>query len=138
MNSHRQKIASVVDPQRRGTSSPGRTEPREKSHMSTRIALVCAAALLVASAGPQLIARANAPVAAAASKIRAATQSGHQSIDGVDYYYELHGAGEPLLLLHGGLDSAGTPGTPWSIDMLGPLLGKLAESRQVIAVDLQG
>jgi pimeloyl-ACP methyl ester carboxylesterase len=29
--------------------------------------------------------------------------SGHESIRGVDYYYEVHGAGESLLLLHGGL-----------------------------------
>lgn len=97
--------------------------------MSTRIALVCSAALLVASAGPRLIARANAPVAAAAPKANMAAQSGRQTIDGIDYYYELHGAGEPLLLLHGGLGS---------IDMLGPVLSKLAESRRVIAVDLQG
>jgi pimeloyl-ACP methyl ester carboxylesterase len=49
--------------------------------------------------------------------------------DGVNYYYEIHGQGEPLLLLHGGLTS---------IDMLGPILPALAKQRQVIAVDLQG
>lgn len=51
------------------------------------------------------------------------------TIDGVDYYYEVHGRGEPLLLLHGGLGS---------IDMFGPALPALARARQVIAVDLQG
>ena len=45
------------------------------------------------------------------------------------YYYEIHGEGEPLLLLHGGLGS---------IDMFGPVLPLLAKSRQVIAVDLHG
>jgi len=49
--------------------------------------------------------------------------------DGVNYYYEIHGKGQPLLLLHGGL---------FSIDMFGPSLPALARRRQVIAVDLQG
>ena len=57
------------------------------------------------------------------------TKSGHVEINGIHYYYELHGKGEPLLLLHGGLGS---------IDMFGPNLATLAEHRQVIAVDLQG
>src|SRR5258706_10649219 len=53
-----------------------------------------------------------------------------ESINGVDYYYEVHGKGDPVLLLHGGLGS---------IDMFRPgLLPKLAEKRKVIAVDLQG
>jgi pimeloyl-ACP methyl ester carboxylesterase len=50
--------------------------------------------------------------------------------NGVTYYYERHGAGEPLLLLHGGLGS---------IDMFRDLvLPALAQSREVIAVDLHG
>lgn len=49
--------------------------------------------------------------------------------DGVIYYYEIHGQGEPLLLLHGGL---------MSIDLSGQVLQALATKRQVIAVDLQG
>jgi pimeloyl-ACP methyl ester carboxylesterase len=51
------------------------------------------------------------------------------AIDGVNYYYELHGKGEPLLLLHGGLGS---------IDMFRPMLPTLAANRLVIAVDLHG
>jgi len=56
-------------------------------------------------------------------------KSGHISANGVSYYYQVHGKGEPLLLLHGGLGQ---------IEMFGPILGMLAESRQVIGVDLQG
>ena len=57
------------------------------------------------------------------------TRSSHVEANGVNYYYEVHGAGEPLLLLHGGLGS---------IDMFGPVLPALAKEREVIAVDLHG
>jgi pimeloyl-ACP methyl ester carboxylesterase len=56
-------------------------------------------------------------------------RSGRVAANGIDYYYEIHGRGEPLLLLHGGLGS---------IDMFGPVLGTLAAQHQVIAVDLHG
>jgi pimeloyl-ACP methyl ester carboxylesterase len=49
--------------------------------------------------------------------------------NGVPYYYEVHGTGEPVLLLHGGLGST---------DMFEPALPELEENRQVIAVDLHG
>jgi pimeloyl-ACP methyl ester carboxylesterase len=49
--------------------------------------------------------------------------------NGINYYYEIHGTGEPLLLLHGGLGS---------IEMFEPDLPALAKARQVIAVDLHG
>lgn len=51
------------------------------------------------------------------------------SVNGLNYYYEIHGEGEPLLLLHGGLGS---------IDMFEPILPILTEKRQVIGVDLHG
>ena len=34
-----------------------------------------------------------------------AVKSGRVEVNGVNYYYEIHGNGEPLLLLHGGLGS---------------------------------
>ena len=31
--------------------------------------------------------------------------AGRVNANGIDYYYEIHGEGEPLLVLHGGLGS---------------------------------
>ena len=56
-------------------------------------------------------------------------KSGRIPANGVNYYYEVYGKGEPLLLLHGGLGN---------IEMFGPVLARLAAERQVIAVDLHG
>jgi pimeloyl-ACP methyl ester carboxylesterase len=67
-----------------------------------------------------------APAVAAAP---AAKPSGHVPLNGVDYYYEVRGKGEPLLLLHGGLGST---------DMFKPVMPTFTKARQVIAVDLQG
>jgi|SRR5688500_5827343 len=61
--------------------------------------------------------------------LAAPTKSGRLDVNGVSYYYEIHGTGSPLLLLHGGLGS---------IDMFGPVLPALAKTRKVIAVDLHG
>ena len=55
--------------------------------------------------------------------------TGYVSANDIEYYYEIHGEGEPLLLLHGGLGSA---------DMFEPILPILTENRQVIGVDLHG
>src|SRR5258707_5689936 len=57
------------------------------------------------------------------------SKNGYASVNGLNLYYEIHGVGEPLILLHGGLGS---------IDMFGEVLPLLAKGRQVIAVDLQG
>jgi pimeloyl-ACP methyl ester carboxylesterase len=59
----------------------------------------------------------------------ATPKSGHVKTNGLDYYYEISGAGEPLLLLHGGLGSTG---------MFAPIMPALTDHRTVIAVDLQG
>jgi pimeloyl-ACP methyl ester carboxylesterase len=60
---------------------------------------------------------------------QAKPKGAYADANGLRYYYEIHGKGEPLLLLHGGLGS---------IDMFGPALPALAKSRRVIAVDLHG
>jgi pimeloyl-ACP methyl ester carboxylesterase len=60
----------------------------------------------------------------------ARTRPGHYAdVNGIKLYYEIHGAGRPLVLLHGGLGA---------IEMFGPTLTALAKGHKVIAVDLQG
>jgi pimeloyl-ACP methyl ester carboxylesterase len=53
----------------------------------------------------------------------------YADVNGINLYYETHGSGRPLVLLHGGLMSGET---------FGPVLPELAKNHQVIAVDLQG
>jgi pimeloyl-ACP methyl ester carboxylesterase len=53
----------------------------------------------------------------------------YAAINGINLYYEIHGQGRPLILLHGGLGSG---------EMFGPTLPTLAEKHQVILPDLQG
>ncbi len=60
----------------------------------------------------------------------AAAQTNYASVNGLNMYYEIHGAGRPLVLLHGAYM---TIPSAW-----GKLLPTLAETRQVIAVELQG
>jgi pimeloyl-ACP methyl ester carboxylesterase len=70
-----------------------------------------------------MLALASLPAAAAAKK------SGYVKTNGLEYYYEISGTGEPLLLLHGGLGST---------DMFAPIMPALTDHRTVIAVDLHG
>lgn len=94
-------------------------------------ALAALATLAAALAAPASI-RAqgeNAATHTQAPTRPAPARSGYVQANGVSYYYEVHGQGEPLLLLHGGLGS---------IDMFGPVLPLLAQGRQVIGVDLHG
>src|SRR5690349_19617214 len=53
----------------------------------------------------------------------------YADVNGINLYYETHGAGRPMILLHGGLGSG---------EMFGPVLPQLAERHQVVTVDLQG
>jgi pimeloyl-ACP methyl ester carboxylesterase len=53
----------------------------------------------------------------------------YADVNGINLYYETHGTGRPLILLHGGLASG---------EMFGPVVPALADHHQVIAVDLQG
>lgn len=56
------------------------------------------------------------------------SKGNYAAVNGLDIYYEIHGSGEPLILLHGGVGA---------IEMFGEVLPLLVEGRQVIGVDLQ-
>src|ERR687886_428539 len=58
-----------------------------------------------------------------------APRTGYAPVNGLNMYYEIHGEGQPLLLLHGAFSAIGTS--------FGKLLPGLSEGRQVIGVELQ-
>jgi len=53
----------------------------------------------------------------------------YAEVNGVKMYYEIHGTGLPLVVLHGAFMTIGA---------MGAIVAALAEARQVIAVELQG
>jgi pimeloyl-ACP methyl ester carboxylesterase len=55
--------------------------------------------------------------------------SGYAPVNGLQMYYEIHGTGQPLVLLHGAFSAIGTS--------FGALIPGLAKTRQVIGVELQ-
>jgi pimeloyl-ACP methyl ester carboxylesterase len=56
-------------------------------------------------------------------------RGGYASVNGLSMYYEVRGTGRPLVLLHGAY---------MTIEAMGEIVPSLAETRQVIAVELQG
>jgi pimeloyl-ACP methyl ester carboxylesterase len=58
-----------------------------------------------------------------------ARQAGYIPANGANLYYEMHGYGQPLLLLHGGLGT---------VEMFAGLVPELAGGRRVIPVELPG
>jgi pimeloyl-ACP methyl ester carboxylesterase len=58
-----------------------------------------------------------------------APKTGYAPVNGLQMYYEIHGTGRPLVLLHGALTTVDTS--------FGKLLPELAKTRQVIAVEQQ-
>ncbi len=57
-----------------------------------------------------------------------AVQGNYATVNGLEMYYEIHGEGRPLVLMHGAY---------MTIAGFGELLAALAATRQVIAVELQ-
>jgi len=56
-------------------------------------------------------------------------EGNYASVNGLNMYYESHGTGQPLVLLHGAY---------MTIDAMGEILPSLAGARRVVAVELQG
>jgi pimeloyl-ACP methyl ester carboxylesterase len=88
---------------------------------------------MAAATGTSLVAPvrsfAQAETTTAGSTMETAPQTGYAPVNGLEMYYEIHGAGEPLVLLHGAFGA---------IDVWGPILTTLAKHHQVIAVEFQG
>jgi pimeloyl-ACP methyl ester carboxylesterase len=74
------------------------------------------------------IVAAGLTLAASGASAQTQPETGYAPVNGIELYYEIHGTGDPLVLIHGGVGL---------IEMFGPLLPALAAGRQVIAVDLQ-
>jgi pimeloyl-ACP methyl ester carboxylesterase len=55
--------------------------------------------------------------------------TGYAPVNGLEMYYEIHGSGRPLVLLHGNLSTIGVD--------FGGIIPSLAKQRQVIAVEQQ-
>src|SRR6266487_685141 len=58
---------------------------------------------------------------------RTLVESGYAPVNGLEMYYEIHGSGRPLVLLHGNLSTIGTS--------FGKVLPRLASTRRIIAVE---
>jgi pimeloyl-ACP methyl ester carboxylesterase len=56
--------------------------------------------------------------------------TGYATVNGVKMYYEVHGSGEPAVLLHGAFMTITNNWTGW--------IGELSKTRKVIAVEMQG
>jgi pimeloyl-ACP methyl ester carboxylesterase len=96
--------------------------------MSVKMLIALIAAVIASFAVPTIV-QAVQEKASMQTATPKPVKTGHAAVNGVNYYYAFYGTGEPLLLLHGGLGQ---------IEMFGPNLTKLAQSWQVIGVDLQG
>ena len=66
---------------------------------------------------------------ATATSATAAGVGHYADVNGLQLYYESHGTGRPLILLHGGLGAG---------EMFEPVLPQFAANHQVITPDLQG
>ncbi len=56
--------------------------------------------------------------------------TGYAPVNGLKMYYEIHGSGEPVALLHGAFMTITNNWTGW--------IGELSKTRKVIAVEMQG
>lgn len=85
-------------------------------YSTRRIVMVCL--FLVLIVGPSF------------SQQKQNAKSGYASINGLKMYYEVHGKGEPMILLHGAYQSVDK--------MMRGIIAEYATTRQVIAFEFQG
>lgn len=83
-------------------------------------------ALRVAAVGVATVSTMSLP--AQAQEMRP-TSSGYAAAEGLEIYYEVYGEGEPIVVLAGGL---------MPIRTMAQITGPLSDTRQVIAIDLEG
>lgn len=94
------------------------------------LALAAAGLLLSAQPGAAQAPRSTAPGSGTAAAERGANPAGRYfTVDGLRMYYEVHGAGRPLVLIHGALSTI-------DVDFGGVIPG-FARGRRVIAVEQQ-
>src|SRR5260370_26123573 len=56
--------------------------------------------------------------------------TGYAPVNGLKMYYEVHGSGDPVVLLHGSFMTITNNWPQW--------IGELSKTRKVIAVEMQG
>ena len=56
--------------------------------------------------------------------------TGYAPVNGINMYYEVHGGGEPVVLLHGAFMTITNNWAGW--------IGQLSKTRKVIAIEMQG
>lgn len=69
------------------------------------------------------------PTTAGAQAMRTPESKGYADVNGVELYYEVHGDGPPLIMLHGGVDPS---------ELLGAPLMEMARAHKVVALHYQG
>src|SRR5215471_7011504 len=86
-----------------------------KPRLLVLVAAACAVSAHATTAGGQAM--------------RTPESKGYAKVNGVELYYEVHGDGPPLIMLHGGV----TPS-----EMYGAPLAEMAKAHKVIALHYQG
>jgi pimeloyl-ACP methyl ester carboxylesterase len=89
------------------------------------------AAILTTATLPAIAQTQPAPVAQpiAASTASPKPQSGYAAVNGLEVYYEIHGQGKPMIVLHGGITAT---------EQFAGNIREWARTRQVIALHAQG
>jgi pimeloyl-ACP methyl ester carboxylesterase len=94
--------------------------------MLKRTVLSLIAAATIAVAAPLAVIAQESPMQM--PQLPAPTEAGYADVNGVKLWYQTYGEGKPLVVIHGGFGM---------VEMFAPILGRLAEGRKVIGVDLQ-